>query len=191
MKKNKPKIIIFASGGGSNARKIIEYAIGKNTFEVAAIFCNNKNAGIIDWANSNKMPIELFTKIEFLDATFLERINKYSISHIVLAGFLLQVPPYLINEFAERIINIHPALLPKYGGKGMYGHFIHEAVKQNKEQHTGITIHLVNEKYDDGRILKQVMVPVLLKDTAEDIAKKVLELEHLWFAKVIEQQVLL
>jgi phosphoribosylglycinamide formyltransferase 1 len=185
-----PNVILFCSGNGSNAKAIIQYAQQNKTYNVVAIFCNNKNAGIIEWANTHAIALELFTKAEFQDQTFLNRILSYNANVIALAGFLLQVPSYLIQAFPENILNIHPALLPKYGGKGMYGHFVHEAVKANNEKQSGITIHIVNEKYDDGRILKQATVDLAVNDTAEDIAKKVLQLEHLWFAKTIEQHIL-
>ncbi len=186
----KPNIILFCSGNGSNAKAIIAYAQQQQTFTVSAIFCNNKNAGIIPWANANSIDLVLFTRVEFSEENFINKVKQYRPELIVLAGFLLQVPTYLINAYTNKIVNIHPALLPKYGGKGMYGHYVHEAVKANKETESGITIHLVNEHYDEGEILKQVTVTLTEADSPETIAQKVLKLEHEWYAKVIAQQVL-
>lgn len=181
-----PEIIIFASGGGSNAKAIYNYSLQHNTFKVAAIFCNNTKAAVIPWANENKIPMVVFTKQEFVDPTFLNSINSYNANLIVLAGFLLLVPQYLVGAYTNKIVNIHPALLPKYGGKGMYGHFVHEAVKANNETESGITIHIVNEKFDDGEILLQAKTELLDTDDANSIAAKVLQLEHVHFAKAID-----
>ncbi len=188
----KPTIIIFCSGNGSNAKAIIAHCKKQKTFEVAAIFCNNKNAGIIAWAAENNIPIHVFTKSEFLlEQSFLEIITKYNACLLVLAGFLLQVPAYLINAYPNKIINIHPALLPKYGGKGMYGHYVHEAVHANQEKESGISIHLVNEHYDEGKILKQASVAINANDNPTTIALKVLMLEHTWYPLIVEEQAIL
>jgi phosphoribosylglycinamide formyltransferase 1 len=182
-------IIIFASGNGSNAKEIHKYSLEKKTYNVAAIFCNNQNAGIIDYCVDEDVPCVLFTNKELLMETFLDEIVSYSPSLIVLAGFLKKIPEYLINAFHDKIINIHPALLPKYGGAGMYGHYIHEAVVANNETETGITIHYVNANYDEGKIILQATTKIEASDDAIDVAHKVLKLEHEHYKLVVEQLV--
>jgi phosphoribosylglycinamide formyltransferase 1 len=181
------KVIIFASGGGSNAKAIWQHSQrAESNFEVSAIFCNNKNAGVIPWCLEKKIPLVLFTNTDFLDEEFLQSVSIYDPALIVLAGFLRKVPLYLIRAYDNKIINIHPALLPKYGGQGMYGHHVHQAVKANQEIESGITIHYVNEHYDEGTFIAQYKTDLLPTDTAEDIAKKVLALEHQYYAREIE-----
>jgi phosphoribosylglycinamide formyltransferase 1 len=179
-------IIIFASGNGSNAKEIYNYSIAQKTFHVAAIFCNNQNAGIIDFCMDNDIECLLFSNKELLEETFLQEIVSFEPSLIVLAGFLKKIPEYLINAFPNKIINIHPALLPKYGGAGMYGHHIHEAIVANNETETGITIHYVNAQYDEGKIILQAKTNIDPSDTPEIVAQKVLQLEHEHYKKVVE-----
>jgi phosphoribosylglycinamide formyltransferase 1 len=178
--KSKPNIIIFVSGGGSNAKAIIEDSLTDNAYNVAAIFSNNENSGIISYAKQHQIPTVLFNYLQFKNKPqdFLKIVEVFNPQLIVLAGFLKQVPAYFIQAYPNTIINIHPALLPKYGGKGMYGHFIHEAVIANKETESGLTIHRVTEHYDEGEILLQVKVPIDTTDNAESLAAKILVQEH-------------
>jgi phosphoribosylglycinamide formyltransferase 1 len=184
-------IAIFASGGGSNARKIIEHFKDHPSVNVALVVSNKKDAGVLDIAKEQGIDTLIISKSVFYETDdILETLSHYKISLIVLAGFLLLVPQYIISRFNKKIINIHPALLPKFGGKGMYGNHVHEAVKQAHETETGITIHYCNAHYDEGDIVFQAKTPVSFNDTAQDIARKVLALEHAHFAKVIENLVL-
>ncbi len=180
------KIIIFASGSGTNAENIIKYFENKEIATVVAVFTNNPNAGVIQRAHNFKVPIEIFSKIDFFENNFIQKILSFQPDLIVLAGFLLKLPKSLVQAFPNKIINIHPALLPKYGGKGMYGMNVHRTVVENKEKETGITIHYVNENYDEGNIIFQKKVTVLVTDTAEVVAEKIHELEQQYFPSVIE-----
>jgi len=185
----KKRIAIFASGGGSNAKKIAEYFVGHATVDVALIVSNKANAGVLDIARD--MGIETYiipSKKEYLETEdLLRELYIYQIDFIVLAGFLWLIPPYLTAEFDKRIINIHPALLPKYGGKGMHGMHVHQAVVAAGEKESGITIHYVDNVYDNGEHILQAKVIVEPGDTPEIVQKKVLALEHEYFPKVIEQ----
>ena len=168
------RIAIFASGSGSNAENIVHYFSGSSEFQFPLIISNQTNAYIHKRAETLKIPSFTFTKEQFFDAKpVLELLTEYNIDAIVLAGFLLKIPTLLIQHFPDKIINIHPALLPKFGGKGMYGARVHQAVKEAGETETGITIHYVNENYDDGNIVFQARCPVSADDTAEMIAAKV------------------
>jgi len=152
------------------------------------IISNQTNAYIHKRAETLKIPSFTFTKEQFFDAKpVLELLTEYNIDAIVLAGFLLKIPTLLIQHFQDKIINIHPALLPKFGGKGMYGARVHQAVKEAGETETGITIHYVNENYDDGNIVFQARCPVSADDTAEMIAAKVHLLEYEYYPQVIEK----
>lgn len=185
----KKRIAIFASGGGSNAQKIAEYFSNHPTVEVALIVSNKADAGALKIAES--MGIDTYvipSKKEYLETqSLLQELYIYQIDFIALAGYLWLIPTYLVDAFDRRIINIHPALLPKYGGKGMYGMRVHEAVVANKENETGITIHYVDNVYDHGEHILQAKVVVEPNDTAQTVQKKVLALEHEHFPKVIEQ----
>jgi len=185
IKRKMPKIVILASGSGSNANKIIQHFSNKNV-EISLIATNNKNAGVIDIANNNKIPTYLISKDNF-ELDFLDSLKSINPDLIILAGFLWRVPKKIINSFNNKIINIHPSLLPKFGGKGMYGHFVHEAVFNSKEKESGITIHYVNENYDEGQIIKQFKVDIVETDTPSDIESKVRSLEIEYFAKTIEE----
>ena len=180
------RIAIFASGSGSNAENIIKYFDAKKTATVTKVYCNKKDAGTFDRCKRLQKECVLFTKNElFTSDAFLNQL-KNEADYIVLAGFLLKIPSKLIDAFPDKIINIHPALLPKYGGKGMYGMHVHNAVKENMETETGITIHFVNENYDEGAIIFQVKTQLESSDSAEDIAQKIHQLEYANFPKIIE-----
>ena len=182
------RIAIFASGSGSNAENIVHYFSGSSEFQFPLIISNQPNAYIHKRAETLKIPSFTFTKEQFFDAKpVLELLAEYNIDAIVLAGFLLKIPTLLIQHFPDKIINIHPALLPKFGGKGMYGIKVHQAVKEAGEPETGITIHYVNENYDDGNILFQARCPISADDTAEMIAAKVHLLEYEYYPQVIEK----
>ena len=179
-------IVIFASGSGSNAEKIMLHLKNNPQAKVVSIFTNNSNAKVIERAQNYTIPCFVFTKTELYNGTVLTKLIALKIDLIVLAGFLLKIPFEIINCFPSKIINIHPALLPKYGGKGMYGNYVHQAVLDNYETETGITIHYVNENYDEGNIIFQKSI--LIKDckTAEEIAEKIHALEHQYYPEVVE-----
>ena len=173
------RIAIFASGRGSNARRLVEHFAESKTSEITLIASNKEDAPVLDMALDNDIPILTFDKKKFNSKeSVLFQLELMKIDFIVLAGFLWLVPKVLIEHFPKRIINLHPALLPKYGGKGMYGMRVHEAVRANNEQETGITIHYVNEHYDEGDIIFQAKCKVEPNDTPQDIAQKIHELEH-------------
>lgn len=189
--KEKTKLGIFISGGGSNAIKIAEYFKQHTTIEVACLLTNNINSGAKKIGESFDIPYFIFSKEEWNNQnTIVDFLKKNKIDYIILAGFLKLVPKSLILLFPNKIINIHPSLLPKYGGKGMYGHHVHEAVKMANENQSGITIHIVNPIYDEGPILLQKKCNILPEDTSETIAKKVLKLEHKYFSTTIEKYIL-
>jgi formyltetrahydrofolate-dependent phosphoribosylglycinamide formyltransferase len=184
-------IAIFASGAGSNAQKIIDHFRHHATIRVALIVCNKAGAGVLQIAEKENIPALLIEKeIFFRGDAYVSQLKTYSINFVVLAGFLWKVPVALITAFRNRIINIHPALLPHYGGKGMYGSHVHEAVIANKEKQSGITIHYVDELYDHGVIIFQATCKVAADDTADTLAKKIHHLEHEYYPKVIEEVVL-
>ncbi|MCF8317131.1 MAG: phosphoribosylglycinamide formyltransferase [Haliscomenobacter sp.] len=190
MSKSLKNIAILASGAGSNAQKILEHFSDRMDIAVRLIVSNKQEAGVLNIAKVASIDTFVVTRDSFYSSTdLLIELNKRNIDFIVLAGFLWLIPPYLIQHYPDRIINIHPALLPKYGGKGMYGHFVHEAVHLAKDNHSGITIHYVNEKYDEGSIVFQEKCEILPSDQPEDIAKKVQVLEHLYYPTVIDQLV--
>jgi phosphoribosylglycinamide formyltransferase-1 len=190
MSKSVKNIAILASGAGSNAQKILEHFSNRMDITVRLIVSNKQEAGVLNIAKAASIDTFVVTRDSFYSSTdLLVELNKRNIDFIVLAGFLWLIPPYLIQHYPDRIINIHPALLPKYGGKGMYGHFVHEAVYLAKDNHSGITIHYVNEKYDEGSIVFQERCEILPSDQPEDIAKKVQILEHLYYPTVIDQLV--
>ena len=186
--KHKKKIAIFASGSGTNAQNIVEYFEDNNQISVEIILSNKKNAFVIERAKKLKTPSLIFNKHEFYETNNIETLLiEIKVDLIVLAGFLWLLPEKFINTFSNKIINIHPALLPKYGGKGMYGQKVHEAVLKNKDQQTGITIHYVNNIYDDGQIIFQKKCNIESIDSAEQIAQKVHSLEYEYFPQIIEQ----
>ncbi|MCK5171139.1 MAG: phosphoribosylglycinamide formyltransferase [Bacteroidales bacterium] len=181
------KIAIFASGSGTNAENIIKFFKENKKIEISLIFSNNKNAPVIQRAIYHGIKYHIFSRPDFYESDKVLRIlNKDNIDFIVLAGFLWLIPEYLIDAYPNKIINIHPALLPKYGGKGMYGMKVHETVVENRDTESGITIHYVNKEYDKGNIIFQTKCNVLPDDTADDVAKKVHELEYAHFPVVIK-----
>ncbi len=180
-------IALFASGNGSNAEAILQYLQHHPDIEVSLILSNNPDAYVLQRANRWQIPSRVFDKTQFRnEELILSWLKEREVTHIVLAGFLWLIPAYLIRQFPDRIVNIHPALLPKFGGKGMYGKKVHEAVKFANETESGITIHLVNEKYDEGKILLQKSCIISATDSVDDIAHKVQLLEHQWFPKAID-----
>ena len=186
----KKSIAIFASGAGTNAQRIINFFKTSNALQVSLIICNNPTAGVMNIAKAEKIPSIVIEKEQFFRGNaYVNKLQEAHIDFIVLAGFLWKVPVPLINAFRNKVINIHPALLPKYGGKGMYGSKVHEAVLAAGEHETGITIHFVDEHYDNGDVIFQAKCPVLPTDTPHTLAQRVHELEYEHFAKVIEQTI--
>lgn len=185
------RIAVFASGTGSNAKRLQEHFSDENKgIAVSLLVCNNKNAAVIEKMKAVDVPVLILSNNEFEKGSQLvEKLKEYRIDWIVLAGFLRKIPDNVIGEFTNRIINIHPSLLPKYGGKGMYGMHVHRAVVDNKEKESGISIHLVNEVYDGGAIVFQKSFAVLSDDHAEDVAQKVQALEHKYFPRVVEDTI--
>lgn len=184
------RIAIFASGTGSNAKKIIEYFTAHPNIEVPLVVANKPNAPVLEMAAQHGVKTMLLNRADFYHSEqILKVLADAQITFIVLAGFLWLVPSYLVDAYSDRIVNIHPALLPEFGGKGMYGMHVHRAVKAAGVQETGITIHLVNEAYDEGGTLFQAHCPVGEEDSPERIAAKVRNLEHEHFAPVIEQYI--
>ena len=180
------KIVIFASGSGTNAENIMKYFVKTKIGTVAAVFTNNPNAQVIDRAKNYGVTIEVFSKDQLIEGEVLQKIDAIQPDWIILAGFLLKFPQKITAAYPKKIINIHPALLPKYGGKGMYGMHIHRAIVENKEKETGITIHFVNENYDEGAIIFQKSVALLEEDTPEIVAGKIHKLEQDHFPQVID-----
>jgi phosphoribosylglycinamide formyltransferase-1 len=181
------RIAIFASGSGSNAQRIMEHFKRHKEMEVAIVLSNRADSYVLQRADNFEIPTHVFSKEELYDsATILQLLKNLDIDIIVLAGFLWLIPANIIQQYPKRIINIHPALLPKSGGKGMYGDIIHETVLANRDHETGITIHYVNETFDEGEIIYQNKCVVENTDTAEKLAYKVHQLEHLHYPRVIE-----
>ena len=177
-------IVLFASGNGSNAEEIIKFFKNSEIGKVVAIFSNKAEAKVLDRAKNHNIPSVVFNKTQLNEGFVLEQLHSFQPDLIVLAGFLLKFPESILKEY-PKVINIHPALLPKYGGKGMYGMNVHQAVLENKEKETGITIHYVNEHYDEGEFIFQKSVNIEDCKTAEEIAHKIHELEHQYFPEVI------
>lgn len=187
LSKNK-KIVIFASGNGSNAENIIQYFSKKTIGKVVLVLSNNPNALVLERAKNLNVKAEYFTRQELLSPDgVIKTLLNVNPDLIVLAGFLWKFPEHILQEFPDKVINIHPALLPKYGGKGMYGSYVHEAVVTAKEKQSGISIHYVNEEYDEGAIILQKTVNITSEDTPETLAGKIHKLEYEWFPKVIEE----
>jgi phosphoribosylglycinamide formyltransferase-1 len=181
-------ISIFASGSGTNAQKIIEHFSEHSSIHVNAVFTNKENAGVVEIAKAYNIPVHYFPNETFeLGDDVLQKLNEINTDYIVLAGFLRKIPDNIVHVYSNKIINIHPALLPKHGGKNMYGMRVHEAVLQSGDKETGITIHLVNEEYDKGQVLAQFSCPVTPEMDAEQIAKAVQELEHKYYKSTIEK----
>jgi phosphoribosylglycinamide formyltransferase-1 len=186
--KKMTNIAIFASGSGTNAENIIRYFADSETIKVAVVLSNNSKAGVHERINRLGIPSFVFTRDEFTEATLiLNKLAEYNVEFIVLAGFMNKISPLLLQAFPQRIINIHPALLPKFGGKGMYGMHVHEAIVAAGEKESGITIHYINENYDEGAIIFQISCPLSAADTAQDVASKIHVLEHAYYPLVIEE----
>lgn len=186
----KYKIVLFTSGSGTNAEKIVEYFKDHPFIQVVLLLSNNPNAFALERAKKYNVPTRVFSRQQFQESEVLAWLQQHEITHIVLAGFLWLIPSDLIKAFPHRIINIHPSLLPKYGGKGMYGMKVHEAVVKEGEKETGITIHEVDALYDEGKILFQAQCSVEPTETPQQIADKVHGLEYTNYPKVIEQWIL-
>jgi phosphoribosylglycinamide formyltransferase-1 len=184
------RIAVFASGSGTNAEAIFRYFQNHPSIEVVLLLSNNSAAFALERAKNSGIPSRVFTRRQFAENNeVLNWLKEYRVTHLVLAGFLWLIPQPLLQAFSDRIINIHPSLLPRFGGKGMYGMKVHERVKETGEKETGITIHLVNEHYDTGRIVFQAKCPVDRHDTPEQIASKVHQLEYIHYPRVIEEWV--
>lgn len=184
-------IAIFASGNGSNAENILKHFEGKgDVAKIRVVMCNNAKAYVLERAAKYGVPTVVFSKKEMEESEKVEEtLEGYGIDFIVLSGFMLKIPEKMVRKYPNRIVNIHPALLPKYGGKGMYGDHVHEAVLAAGEKESGITIHYANEHYDSGDILFQATCPVEKGDTVETLAQRVHQLEYAHFPSVIEETV--
>ncbi|WP_443634735.1 phosphoribosylglycinamide formyltransferase [Candidatus Marifrigoribacter sp. Uisw_064] len=181
------RLIIFASGSGTNAQNIIQHFKYHKLVKVVLVLTNNKDAKVLDRCKVLKTNSLVFSKDELMSAKSVNEVLKQEKPDlIILAGFLLKFPEFILKEFPNKVINLHPALLPKYGGKGMFGHHVHKAVIANNEKETGITFHYVNENYDEGAIIFQKSVSLEANETPDTVAKKIHELEHAYFPKVIE-----
>jgi len=183
------KIVVFASGSGTNAEKIIMYFKDVEQVTVSKVYTNNSKAGVIKRTEALGVSVRVFDRDAFENKLLFE-LHEHAPSLIVLAGFLWKIPPSFIKAFSAKIVNIHPSLLPKYGGKGMYGRYVFEAIAANNEQETGITIHYVNEHYDEGAIIFQAKTALVPSDTTENIAQKTHALEHAHFAPQIHKLLL-
>ncbi len=182
------KIAIFASGAGSNAKEIINRFRGNNGIKVDLIVCNKPNAGVIHIAGSEEIPVLVLEKEKFFEGNaYLDELSSAGITFIVLAGFLWKIPARLVKAYHRKIVNIHPALLPAYGGKGMYGQYVHEAVLSSGEKESGITVHYVDDQYDHGKIIFQARCKIDIGETADSLAAKIHRLEHRYYARVIEK----
>jgi phosphoribosylglycinamide formyltransferase-1 len=191
MSAGKFRVAVFASGNGTNAEEVFKYFRNHAFIDVVLLLTNNPNAFALHRAKNYGIRTVVFNRQEFHEGSKIRsQLNNAGATHMVLAGFLWLIPDYLLKAFPDRIINIHPALLPKYGGKGMYGLKIHEAVKASRDRETGITIHLVNDRYDEGKILFQGKCPVSEDQSPEEIAACVLKLEHEHYPRVIEKWIL-
>ena len=182
------KIAILASGSGSNAENIVNYFKDRKDISFK-IYSNKKDAFVLERAKRLGVPYESFLKSELEDGTLLSKLTAEKVDFVVLAGFLLKIPDAMLTVFPDKIVNIHPSLLPKYGGKGMYGMKVHEAVVAAGEKESGITIHTIDNHYDEGSVVFQTTVPVLPTDSPEDVAHKVHELEYKYFPQVIDEMI--
>jgi phosphoribosylglycinamide formyltransferase-1 len=186
------KLAIFASGAGSNAKKIIEHFSDNPSIKIVFVACNKPEAGVLQIAADHQIPTLIIEKEQFFRGNaYVDELKAAGIDFIILAGFLWKVPAPLLHSFLGRMLNIHPALLPKYGGKGMYGHFVHKAVIANKETESGITIHFVDEEYDHGSVVFQARCDVDENDTPETLAAKIHLLEHEHYPNVIDSVLLM
>lgn len=184
------RLVILASGSGTNAENIIKYFKQHSLIKITKVLSNKKDAKVLQRAKQLGIPFESFSRDDFSNSTKVLDILKSNADYVILAGFLWKIPENIIQVFPNEIINIHPALLPKYGGKGMYGMHVHNAVVKNKEKESGITIHYVNENYDEGAIIFQEKVKVKPSDSPEDVAQNIHKLEYKYFPKIIEEVIL-
>ncbi len=180
------RLIIFASGRGSNARAIVDFFRKEGGADISLIVSNKADAGVLDMARREGIPALTATGKQLSDPDFLSQMQEHEPALIVLAGFLLKLPPQFIQAFKGKIVNIHPALLPRHGGKGMWGHHVHGAVLAAGDERSGITVHLVDEEYDRGPALLQATCPVVPGDDADRLATRVLKLEHFWYPRAIQ-----
>lgn len=185
------KILLFASGAGSNVENIIQYFKNNPDVKIAGVFSNNSNAIVLDKAKKHNVPTLIFNREQLIEGFVLDKMAEFKPDLIVLAGFLWKMPQEIVTAYPNKIINIHPALLPKYGGKGMYGSKVHQTVLANKEKETGITIHYVNEQYDEGKFIFQQKVNIENCKITEDIVAKVHMLEQIYFPQIIEKILIL
>lgn len=183
------RIAVFASGSGSNAENLFNHFEGSEAGRVEVMFANRPDIYALERAKKLGLEAVVFNREEFQSGKVLDELKKRNIDYIVLAGFLWLMPQEIVRAYAGRILNIHPALLPKYGGKGMYGERVHRAVIEARERESGITIHRVNERYDEGDIVFQARVPVAPDDTPESLAAKIHALEYEYFPKIVEQEI--
>ncbi len=181
------KLALFASGSGSNVEKISEYFKNHNKILVDSVFCNNPKAFVIDRAKTLGVDSIIFDQIKTSETDLLKMLESRNISCIILAGYIRLIPEAIINKFENRIINIHPSLLPKFGGKGFFGSKVHNSVIDSREEYSGITIHLVNKEYDKGKILFQKKIKIKDNETASNLSSRIHELEHLYFPQIIEK----
>jgi len=181
------RLAIFASGSGSNAERIATYFAEHPSIEVVLFVTNVSTAGVIARGHRLGIPTVVINRTYYRSKSFVDLLQSWGVNRVVLGGFLWLIPAHLLEAFPNGILNIHPALLPKFGGKGMWGHHVHEAVVAAKEKESGITIHLVNAQYDEGEVLFQASCPVDLTDTPESVAQKVQALEQVHFPPVIER----
>jgi phosphoribosylglycinamide formyltransferase 1 len=188
MTENRVNIALFASGSGTNAENIYNYFASSVKVNIACVLCNKPDAYVLERASRLKLDFLLFNRSDFAENGIVDSyLSDKNINFVVLAGFLWLIPEWMVKKYPNRIVNIHPALLPKYGGKGMYGDNVHKAVYENKEIESGITIHFVNEHYDEGNIIYQHKVKIDAADTPNSIASKVHELEYKFFPTIIEK----
>lgn len=180
------RLVIFASGRGSNAEAIADFFEREGGAELALIVSNKPQAGVLEFARRKGIPTLLTNRPAMSEAAFIETLRRYRPHLIVLAGFLLRIPAEVVTAFSNRIVNIHPALLPRWGGQGMWGHHVHEAVLGSGELQSGITIHLVDEEYDHGAMLVQASCPVLPGDNADSLAARIQKLEHFYYPRAIQ-----
>ncbi len=181
------RLSIFVSGNGTNLQRIAEYFADKKDVEIVNVVCNNPKAYSIERAKNLGIPLRMIAKEDFRSEAFIKELQNLHVDLIVLAGFLWKIPEDLVKAFPRKIVNIHPALLPKYGGKGFYGEHVHEAVVAAKEEQSGITVHYVNEIYDSGEIILQARVNLDEKETPDSLAAKIHHLEQAYFPIAIEQ----
>ncbi|MHC5202032.1 phosphoribosylglycinamide formyltransferase [Myroides sp. LJL119] len=179
-------IALFASGSGTNVDNIVRYFEDKSLNNQYLVFVNNPNAKVIEKAEKRNLPVMIFDRKMLNDGLVADKLKEFNPDLIVLAGFLWKFPPELVQDYPNKVINIHPALLPNYGGKGMYGEYVHQAVLQNKEKQSGITIHYVNENYDQGAVIFQTAVNIENCQTWQEIAKAVQTLEYTYFPQIIK-----